>query len=107
MFNISIPIDDYIDKTFFIKKEELIILPKRKDEKKKMLNLSMDLDDNKVLKSIDDDILTAISDGFVNGYIESHKDITKELLILNYSYDDIIDITGLTLDSIKKIENEL
>jgi len=107
MFNICIPLDDYIDKTFFIKKEEMIILPRKRDENKKTVNLSFSLDDANTLNNINDDILNALTDGFVNGYIESHKDITKKLLKSNYSYDDIINITGLLSESINKIKNEL
>lgn len=105
MFNICVPIDDYIDKTFFIKKEELIILPRKKEENTKTINLTMNLNDDPSFKNIDGDILSALTDGFVNGYIESHKDIIKELLKLNYSYNDICNITKLSQESIEKIES--
>ena len=42
-----------------------------------------------------------------NKIIESQKDIVKELLKLDYSYDEIIEITQLSIDSIYEIENEL
>ena len=90
MFSINIPIDDYIDKTFKIQEEELVILPRKKE-----------------YNNIDKNIMNALSDGFVNGYIECCKDLTKTLLRLNYSYDDIIEITNLSIESIYKIENEL
>ena len=106
MFNMSIPIDDYINKTFLIKEEDMIILPKKKNEERKCINISMSLkDNNNSLKNID--IICALSDGYINGYIECCKDITKNLLLLNYSYDDILNITGLSLDSINNIKNEL
>lgn len=107
MITLNVPIDEYIDKSFLIKEENLIVLPKRKEEhyvNDKCINLSMSLNETNESK---DDILCALSDGFVNGYIESHKDIAKELLKLNYSYDDIKIITGLSINSIYKIENEL
>lgn len=103
MFNINIPIDDYIDKTFKIQEEDVIVLPKRKKDNKSIY-LSISLDDS---KDIDDNILYALSDGFINGYIECCKDLTKTLLRLNYSYEDIHEITNLKLESIYKIENEL
>ena len=101
MFNINIPIDDYIDKTFKIQ-EDMIILPRKKDGRR-TLNISMSLDE----KDIDNNIINALSDGFINGYIESCKDLTKTLLMLNYSYDEIINITNLSIESIYKIEDEL
>ena len=104
MLSINVNIDDYIDKTFFIKKEDMVLLPKKKGDVKSAVTLSIDSD---VFNSIDNDIFCALSDGFVNGYIESHKDITKNLLKNDYSYDDIKDITNLSLESIYSIENEL
>ena len=103
MFTINIPIDDYIDKTFKINEEKNIILPKKINDDKKSINLTISFEEN----NEKNEILNALSDGFVNGYIESHKDITKSLLKLNYSYDDIKDITELSFESIQKIENEL
>ena len=107
MYNISIPIDDYIDKTFKIHEEEMICLPKKNDDNRKFINISMSIDDHNNINNIDDEIMNALTDGFINGYIESHKDLIKELLKLDYCYDDIIDITGLSVESVIKIENEL
>ena len=107
MFNISVPIDDYIDKTFFIKKEKMIILPRKKDDERKTINLNFSLEDSNILNNLNKDILNALTDGFINGYIESHKDITKELLKLDYDYLDIGEITGLNQNSILKIKDEL
>ena len=108
MLSLSIIIDNYIDKTFKIQEEDMLVLPKRIDEEGKELNLSLNLkDDKKSLKDIDGDILSALTDGFINGFIEGHKEITKKLLELEYSYEDIEMITGLKINSIKKIENEM
>ena len=103
MFNINIPIDDYIDKTFKIREEEMICLPKRINDNRKTINISIP---SKEI-NIDNTIIDALTDGFINGYIESHKDIAKDLLKLDYSYEDINYITGLSFESIYKIENEL
>ena len=108
MLTVNVPIDDYIDKTFKIQEEDMIVLPKRVNDHKKEINISLNLEDsNNSLKDIDGDLLSALSDGFINGFIEGYKDITKKLLELEYSYDDIQEITNLSLESINIIENEL
>lgn len=107
MLSINVPIDDYIEKTFKINEEDMVILPRRKNKEIKNVSLDISLSDPNGIKNIDNEIISALSDGYINGYIESHKDITKTLLRLNYSYNEIKNITGLSQDSISKIEHEI
>lgn len=104
MADITIPIDNYINKTFKIKEESMIILPKKNNEVRKELNITFDLENS---KDINSEVLNALSDGFVNGFIEGYKDIATNLLKYNYSYEEIKKITKLSYDSIKIIEDEI
>ena len=45
MFTINVPIDDYIDKTFKINEENMMVLPRKVNENKKEINLSFNLND--------------------------------------------------------------
>ena len=80
MLSINVPIDDYIEKTFKINEDDMVILPRRKKEEIKNVSLDISLSDPKGIKNIDNEIISALSDGYINGYIDKHfkENMTKE-----------------------------
>ena len=109
MLHIKIPIDDYVDSIFKSRKEDMIILPRKANEKSNnSLEIELDLEDEEdKLSNIDGELISALTDGFVNGFIVGLKYVSKNLIKEDFTDDFIIKLTNFSSKSLKIIKEEL
>ena len=108
MLHIKIPIDDYVDTTFKSRKEDMIILPRRVNNNENSLEITLDLEDEEEkLSNIDGELLSALTDGYANGFIEGLKYVSKNLIKEDFTDSFIMKMTGFSNKSIIYIKEEL
>lgn len=108
MLHVKIPIDDYVNNTFKSREEDMIILPRKANNKENSLEITLDLEDEEdKLSNIDGELISALTDGFANGFIEGLKYVSKNLIKEDFTDNFIMKITGFSNKSIIVIREEL